>query len=335
VNVLELAAFALSGCSILMLAVLVTRRWELARRERHRHEVEDRLKLLALELLDAGTAPPAELSADEKEALADLLGRYARRVRGASHERIVEYFGGEGIVDRELAVLTDARPAWRRATAAFRLGDIGTQAAIPALLGALRDPDQIVRIAAVRSLGTLRLPEAGAELVAAAAERMVPDALVDWALLQIGPPVLPELRALLSNPHERGRAAAMRLMGRLGSPSDAAAAETALRDSAASVRSEAARALGRLGDGRHLPALLDALEDRIPAVRAAAAISLGYLRDSRALAALSERAESDQFEVAREAARAVARIDRDVAAAAARRTRSVHLREAADLAGIR
>lgn len=335
-SVLEIAALALSACSIAMLAVLVTRRWELARRARHRRQLEDRLKQLALELLHAGIEPPAELSVEEKETLADLLGRYARTVRGPTHDHIVAYFAREGLIDRELAVLAGARQAWRRATAAFRLGDIGSEAAAPALIEALRDKDRYVRIAAVRSLGRLRAPEAGAALVAAGAEGRAPDGLVRWALLQLGPPALGELRALLSSPSDRERAAALQLIGLLGGPSDAGEAESRLRDSSSLVRAQAARALGRLGGERNLPALLDALEDRIPAVRAAAATSLGYLRDPSVLGALTEHAEGDPvFDVAREAARAAARIDAQASATRARASDSDHLREAVDLAGLR
>jgi HEAT repeat protein len=318
-----------------MLAVLVTRRWELARRAARRRDVEDRLKGMALELLHAGAEPPAGLSAEEKEALADLLGRYARTVRGRTHDRVVDYFAREGTVEREAGVLVGARQAWRRAAAAFRLGDIGSADCAAVLIGGLRDPERDVRIAAARSLGRLRVSEAGAELVLAAADGRVPDPLVGWALLQIGPAVLPELRSLLSSPSERARAAALQLIGRLGGPSDAGEVAARLRDSSSLVRAQAARALGRLGTQRDLPALLGALEDRIPAVRAAAATSLGYLRDPSALPRLTERAVSDQFEVARECARAVTRIDPDAARVEARRTGSEHLREAADLAGVR
>jgi HEAT repeat protein len=335
VSVLEIVAFAVSACSITMLAVLVTRRWELARRDRHRRELESRLKPAALDLLHAAAEPPEDLGVEEKEALADLLGRYARTVRGTTHDRIVEYFARQGTIERELAVLTGARRPWRRATAAFRLGDIGSEAAAPALIAALRDRDRDTRIAAARSLGRLRVPEAGPELVAAAAEGRAPDALVRWALLQVGPPVLPELRSLLSSPSEREQAAALQLIGLLGGPSDASEAEERLRDSSSLVRTQAARALGRLGGERNLPALLDALEDRIPSVRAAAATALGYLRDTRALPNLLEHAVSDRFEVAHEAARAVARIDSAAAGEQAQRTGSDHLREASDLAGVR
>jgi HEAT repeat protein len=335
VTVLEFAAFALSACSITMLAVLVTRRWELARRAQHRQAVEDRLKQIALELLHAGTEPPADLSVEEKETLADLLGRYARSVRGPTHDNVVEYFSRQGTIDREVAVLANARRPWRRATAAFRLGDIGSATSVPALIAALRDADREVRVAAARSLGRLKAPEAGAELVAAAAEGRAPGALVRWALLQVGPPVLPELRSLLSSHSDRERSAAVQLIGLLGGPSDAAEAEARLRDSSSLVRAQAARSLGRLGAERNLPALLEALEDRIPGVRAAAATSLGYLRDARALPDLLEHARGDQFEVAREAARAVARIDPAVAGEQALATGSDHLREASDLAGVR
>jgi hypothetical protein len=336
VSVLEIVALALTACSVVMLSVLVARRWELARRARHRRDVEARLKPVALELLHAGSEPPAGLSGEEKEALADVLGRYAQTVRGATHDNIVEYFARQGTIDRELAVLAGARAAWRRGTAAFRLGDIGSEHVAPALIAALGDSDRAVRVAAARSLGRLRVPEAGTALVAAAADGRAPAGLVQWALLQIGPPALPELRTLLASPNEHERAAALQLIGMLGGPSDAREAEARLRDSSALVRAQAARALGRLGSERNLTALLDALEDRIPAVRATAAISLGYLRDTRALEALTQHAECDaSFEVARESARAAARIDPAASAATARATGSEHLREAVDLAGIR
>jgi HEAT repeat protein len=336
VSILEIAAFVLSAASVVMLAVLVTRRWELARRARHRHDVEARLKPVALELLHAGIEPPDDLRGEEKEALADLLGRYARTVRGPTRDNVVSYFARQGTIEREVAVLARARAAWRRGTAAFRLGDIGSDQAVAALIDALGDADRAVCVAATRSLGRLRAPESGPALVAAAADGRVPVGLVQWALLQIGPPLLPELRSLLASPNDRERAAALQLIALLGGPSDAAETEARLRDSSALVRTQAARALGRLGSERNLTALLKALEDRIPAVRGAAAISLGYLRDPRALDALTEHAEGDEsFEVARESARAAARIDPVRSAGRAHATGSEHLREAVGLVGIR
>jgi HEAT repeats len=332
---LAIAAFALSACSVIMLGVLVTRRTYLAGQERHRSGVEDRLKLVALELVHEGGQPPADLNDEEKEALADLLGRYARATRGPSHEHIVEYFEREGTIERELAVLATGRRGWRRATAAFRLGDIGNADAAGGLVGALGDPDRDVRIAAARSLGRLRAPEAGSALVGAAADGRVPPALARWALLQIGTPTLPQLRALLSSEEERERASALQLIGLLGAPSDAEAVQARLRDTSALVRAQAALALGRLGSARNLEALMATLEDRIPDVRVAAASALGYLGDPGALEALLERVDRDDFDVAGAAAHAVARIDPAAATAHASEGASVHLLEAVDLLAVR
>src|SRR5262249_49962645 len=148
---------------------------------------------------------------------------------------------------------------WRRATAAFRLGDIGNESAVPGLIHALHDGDREVRIAAARSLGHLRAPAAPAELVTASVDGRVPVALIGWALLQIGAPVVEQMRTLVSSPEPGQRAAAMQMIGLLGGPRDAVEAAARLSDSSAPVRTQAARALGRLGSDRNLPGLTEAL----------------------------------------------------------------------------
>jgi HEAT repeat protein len=231
-------------------------------------------------------------------------------------------------------VLANARAGWRRATAAFRLGDVGNESAVPGLVHALHDRDREVRIAAARSLGHLRAPEAPAELVTAAVDGRVPVALIGWALLQIGAPVVEQMHGLVSSPEPGQRAAAVQMIGLLGGPRDAVVAEAHLRDSAAPVRAQAARALGRLGSERNLPGLTEALEDRIPAVREASAKALGQLRDRRSLPALAEHAEHDDFRVARAAAQAMTRIDPVAARQAGQEKGAVHLLEATDMAAI-
>jgi hypothetical protein len=334
VGLLEVIALALSASSIAMLGVLVLRRAHLARLEGRQRELEDDLKGIAMELLHSGTEPPAHLGDEERQALADLLGRYARAIRGPTHDRIVDYFEREGTVAKEAEVMAGARAGWRRATAAFRLGDIGPASAATALAAALEDPDHEVRIAAARSLGRLRNPESTTALLSAAVDRRVPAALVRWALLQIGAPALPRLLPGLTAESERVRAGAVQLIGLLGGPSEAAQVEAGLRDTSAMVRAQAARALGRIGGARNLPALRQATWDRIPAVREAAADALGHLRDPDSVGLLAIRAVGDQFEVARACARAVAAIDPAQAAQRATATGSVHLFEAADLAEI-
>ncbi len=285
-----------------------------------------------MELLHAGAEPPSQLDVKQREALADLLGRYAKAIRGPTHDRIVDYFDREGTVAHEVSVMADARAGWRRATAAFRLGDIGPASAATALTAALHDPHREVRIAAARSLGRLRAPGAAAELLTAAADRRVPAALARWALLQIGAPALPQLLPLLDAENERERAASVQLVGLLGGPTEAGAVAARLDDSSALVRAQAARALGRIGGRRNLPALRASSWDGVPAVRQAAAEALGQLRDRESVALLALRAGGDQFDVARACARALAVIAPAEVAAQAQATGSVHLMEAADLA---
>jgi HEAT repeat protein len=331
---LDLIALALSAASLMMLGVLIMRRAALASRDRRRRDVEEGLKGIAMELLHEGVEPPPDLDERQREALADLLGRYARATRGATHDRIVEYFEREGTVAHELSVMEGARSGWRRATAAFRLGDIGPASAATALIAGLKDSDRDVRVAAARSLGRLRAAEATEQLLTAAGDRRVPPALVGWSLLQIGAPAMPRLIPLLTAESEFARSGAVQLVGLLGGPGEAAAVRERLGDASPAVRALAARALGRIGGRRDLPALRSAAWDRVPQVRAAAAEALGQLRDRDSIPMLSMRAAQDQFEVARACARAVSAIDPAAAAEQARETGAVHLLEASDLAEV-
>ncbi len=333
-GLLDVIALVLSASSIAMLGVLVLRRSHLARQTNHQRAMEEGLKGIAMELLHEGAEPPAQLGEAERRVLADLLGRYARAVRGATHDRIVDYFEREGTVASELEVLASSRVAWRRAAAAFRLGDIGPVSATSALAAALHDPDREVRIAAARSLGRLRAPEAAPELLSAAVDRRVPPALMRWALLQIGAPALPRLTPRLSSDSERARAGAVQLIGLVGGPAEAPAIEARLGDGSPLVRAQAARALGRIGGRRNLPALRRASWDRVPMVREFAAEALGSLRDRESVPLLAIRAGGDQFDVARACAKAVAAIDPAMAAERGGATGSVHLQEAADLAAV-
>lgn len=329
-----IAVLALGAANAVLLAVLVWRRVRLAGRARRRTELEQRLRPAVLAFLEGDGELPALAGAHEQEVLADLLGRYARRLRGPALTRIGRTFNALGTVDRETRAMAHARSAWRRAAAAHRLGDIGSVWLAPELVAALADSDRDVRTAAARSLGKLGDASVVEPLLAAAAARRVPQAVVGWSLLRIGPAALPALRELLVVEDEVERAEAVRMIGLLGDASDADAVAGRLRDSSAQVRAAAAQALERLGGRRNVDAVLAALDDRVPAVRQAAAGALGRLRDPRALAPLIALAKRDLFDVAQAAARAAAAIDLEAAASAAAGGGGPHLAEAVDLAGL-
>ena len=323
----------LAGANAALLGVVVLRRLRLSARERARAAIEARLKPGVLGFVAGGEDLPAATGERDDAVLAELLGAFARVTQGPVRARIAEHFEAAGAVARELHVLEAPRHPHRAAAAAHRLGDMCSLEAAPVLVAALCHRDRDVRAAATRSLGRLGVADAVEPLLAALAERRVPDGLGRWALLQLGEPALPRLRVLMATGEPVQRAGAVQLLGLMGGASDAEAVEARLRDSSADVRREAALALGRIGGPRNFDALRRALDDRIPGVREAAAGALGRLRDADAAERLLALAREDRFEVARAASRALAQIDPDRVHRAA--SSGAHLREASDLAGAR
>ncbi|HWG56651.1 MAG TPA: HEAT repeat domain-containing protein [Gaiellaceae bacterium] len=330
-DLIAVAALALAGLSVVSVALLVARRVFVARRERHRADAEQRLLPFALELVEGERTRMPKLSRDDQVVLAELLGRYSRVLRGDARAHIAALFRGSAALRHELAALR-ARRAWRRATAAYVLGDMAAPTAIPALLASLGDGSRDVRAAAARSLGRLGAVEAVSPLLEALASRAVPRSVAAQALLELGEPALPELRRLLGADDARVREAATELVGLLGDARDADVVAARLGDPDPSVRAKACRALARVGAARAAAALGPALDDPEPAVRAAAAAALGTLGAVEAVPALLERARHDEFDVAQAAARAVADLDPDaLRTAAAAPDAGPYLHEAADV----
>ncbi|MFL5929085.1 MAG: HEAT repeat domain-containing protein [Gaiellaceae bacterium] len=327
IDALAVAAALLLIASTVFLLVLVLRRLGLAREARNRLTLEERLRPLALELLDEDAElAPRELAADEAEVFAELLGRYGRNVRGSVAARLEAWFSSSGAFDVTIERLRSPKD-WQRAAAAYALGDMASARAAPDLLAALGDEDPVVRAAAARSLGRLAATEAVEPLLEAQAEGRLPHLVAGQALLAIGPSALPRLLPLVTVDDERERAAAVELVGLIGGAVDARPLVAALRDASAAVRAQAALALGRLGSEEAAARLRDLLDDRIPFVRAAAAEALGAVGDERAAPRLRELAVDDVFEPARAAAHALARVRPELVAAGG----SPYLDEAADL----
>jgi len=325
---------ALALLSLLLVCTLAGRRVTLARAERRRLGAEERLRPLALALVDGGSVPLPPLTAHDSRALAVVLARYARQVNGAALAYIGDFFEGHGHVARELSRLEDRR-AWRRASAAHALGGMASERAIPVLLKALADPDRDVAAAAARSLGRLRALEAVEPLVYALVDGRLPRAVSAQGLLSIGPEAVPRLRDLLAEAPAQVAAFAVDLIGLLGDATNAPELTVLLRDTSAEVRAHAARALGRLGAEEAADELRRALDDRIPFVRVNAAHALGAIGDVSAAPALARQARMDGFDPAEAAARALVRVSPQVLeAVAAEPGNWPHLDQAVDLARI-
>jgi len=263
--------------------------------------------------------------------LAEAIGRLSRNLSGDARERIGAFFAGSEAYEIEIEALRH-RTAWRRATAAYRLGDMACPEATRAVLPLLEDRDADVRAAAARSLGRLGAAEAAEPLVRALGEQTVPRALAFRAVLDLGPAALPSLRNLARAEDPERRAAAVELLGWLGGAADDAILIAAVGDPSAEVRAKAAAALGRLASADGAEALTEALDDRIYFVRLHAARALGQVGEQAAVPRLLRQAREDRFEAARAAAQAVARVDPAALLEAADEPGAgPHLHEAADL----
>jgi HEAT repeat protein len=331
-RLVQLAALAFFVGSCLMILVLVIRRSFLARGAGRREALVARLRPTALALVEGdATQPVPDFQGMEAEVFASLLGGYARLLSGEARERIAAYFEASGGVDEQLRRLRSRR-AWKRASAAFTLGDMCSLRAAPSLIRALDDQARDVRMAVTRSLGRLGALDAIEPLISASLAGRVPRAVTGLALLDLGPTAVPRLLELTESPEPAVRAGAVELVGLLGNAGDARPVLDRLRDPAATVRTASADALGRLGAGEARDALVRTLDDRMPAVRTAAARALGQTGGRRAADALVAVARGDVFEPARAAAEALARIDRSLLLqVAAEPDAGPHLREAADL----
>jgi HEAT repeat protein len=330
VGIIALLVFAAAQV-VILLVLLVRRGGQIRARRRHDAQIQ-RLRPAAIALVEGESVPP--VSTRDLEVFAELLAGYARLLRGESLTRIGTYFESSGAVDAQIRQLR-RHPAWRRAAAAFRLGDMRSERAVPALVGALDDRAREVRMAATRSLGFLGAIDAIEPLVTAGVSGRVARDVVGLALFDVGPPAVPRLLELTAHDDPEIRADAISLIGVLGTAGDADEVLDHLADPAADVRASTASALGRLGAADARDALIEALDDRVPTVCAAAAHALGQIGGSRAAERLLPLAKSDAFEPAREAAEALARIDPAlVVRVASDPGAGPHLQEAADLVGL-
>ena len=152
---------------------------------------------------------------------------------------------------------------------------------IPALIGALKDSDPLVRENAATALGWLgeAAREAVEPLVAALGDEDVYlRGAASVALGRIGAAAVPALVRALGDANAEVRRSAAIACGRLGSPGRGAlpALIKAMADKDENVRFAAAVALGGLGAAAQdaVPALTGALPDRDPDVRGGAALAL-------------------------------------------------------------
>lgn len=167
----------------------------------------------------------------------------------------------------------------RRIAAAQALAEVGETGVLKPLLGALKDPEPLVRSAAANGLARLGDQQATHGLISLLRdrERNVRVAVVS-ALGQLGDTqAVKALQALVNDREWEVRAALAEALGRLGDKSALPAVMGLLHDRDQEVRQNAADAAGRVGDETVIESLVLAMVDEHMGVRQAAARALSLL----------------------------------------------------------
>jgi HEAT repeat protein len=280
---------------------IVARRWE---------RLEERWTPVVLDALesDGETSYLRSLPSSDTGYFLRFLTRFARRLRGPELERMIALAGPLAPVTfRQLA----SRSAETRAQAVDLLGLLSPAKAGPALAAALDDRSILVAMVAARALSRDRHPDHAEALVGHLHrfQHWRPTFLAAM-LSQLGDDVAPGLRHVLADAAQppRVRVVAAEALGRLN---DLAAAEAAVavaeREPDPEVRAAALRLLARVGVPDHLPVIRRSVEAPEEIVRIAATRALAELASPDDVELLSRAFFDPSLWVAEPAARGLAR----------------------------
>ncbi|NER51449.1 MAG: NTPase (NACHT family), partial [Symploca sp. SIO1A3] len=165
------------------------------------------------------------------------------------------------------------------------LGEIGTEAAIPALTQALQDEDDIVRWDAAQALRKI----GGTETAIS-------------ALIQA-----------LQDEHYSVRSSAAKPLDKIGTETAILALTQSLQDEDYQVRRNAVIALGEIGTEAAIPALTQSLQDEEWFVRISAAVALGEIGTEAAIPALIQALQDEDYDVRSSAAKFLGEIGTEAA----------------------
>jgi HEAT repeat protein len=224
----------------------------------------------AVEAMAAGMADPnpetRRLTAESLGKIGDpnalpILGEALQDAYGSVREavaRAMELLGWQPEGDAENALRAVALRNWKDAAS---LGPV----AVPALVAALKDPDQ-------------RLAEAATD-----------------ALTKVGPAAVPPLLEALKDENPMRRSQAARALGEINVAEAVSALVELLQDADGTVRESVVLALWRMGGPEAGAGLAQALEDSDGLIRSRAARALGEIHAEHAVDALLQLAEKDSY----------------------------------------
>jgi HEAT repeat protein len=190
-------------------------------------------------------------------------------------------------------VLASSTSPDERMRAVRELHKMGTEDAITALINALNDPDEQVRVNIVKALGDLGDPRAVEPLAGILRSAVRPEdagfhsiaAHAAWGLTDIGEPGIPALISALCECGEQVQVLAAAALADIGEDAVAPLID-ALYNTPMIVRQKIVWVLWSIGDQRAVPPLMDALRAEDAKTRRYAAWALGQIGDERAIPAL-------------------------------------------------
>ncbi len=212
-----------------------------------------------------------------------ILDRASAEASPESIPFLVKAYENLAIVDHYLGEV-ERSPRWEdRASAAEKLGRMGSPKAVPSLLRVIRDmkdEDEDVRGAALRALGRIRDPCALPGLIDALGypEASLPPRIAEIIVMFGEDAVSPLMAELRNVESDVRRMWAAEILGWIGDPRAAVPLMESLGDVSPEVRAKAAGGLGKIRDARAVDRLLEMLlSDPIPFVRTRVAQALGAI----------------------------------------------------------
>ena len=283
---------ALQILILVFVPYLVLRRWTVNWLERYAETRKNHFEPRVLNLLNDRTATePLErnLRPGDRKFIKELLLEQAAQLKGEDRRNMTAVFEKMGYVKSEIVALRSRR-WWRRLEAAINLGIMQSQFSVAALVEAVRDPVEDVRLAAVRALGQLNEPR-GLRLLLDAMEegnRWTGSSIIE-AIIGMGPEtaseIVPRLKATTSI---NARLLYVQLCGLIQIAEALEPLLWLLRDPDKETRISVVKALEQLGDISVVKSLITSLDDESWEVRAQAAKALGALGDKQAAGKLKQ-----------------------------------------------
>jgi HEAT repeat protein len=307
-NALASIALAVLVVVLVVLAALTaSRRATVDANDRRTQKLENELRPQLLRLLATDDPDLARLAPSGRhagKALDAIAAGLLPKLRGADRSGVVDLLTSRGIVRRALKASRSNR-AVVRARAAEELGNLGLNRTRPVVAKLLTDRHPEVRAAAARALGKIGDAQAVPALLNALDRGLITANVASMALMRLGLAAIEPLQSGLQFCEAPARVVSCELLG-LQSAIGAvpALAEIATGTEPSRVRLAAVRALGRIGSPLGLPPLLTCLHADEAPIRAEAARSLGRLGTPMAVVPLSE-ALLDEHDVAFAAATAL------------------------------